>query len=663
MNTERPENDDVAGGTGAAGTTGAGRDATEAGGATSTPQPTQTPRAGEAAGTGEAAGAAGAGETPGAAGTPETPDAAEAAGAGETRGVAEPAETPGAVEAAGTAGAGETPGAAETAETAETPDAPDAGRTPETAGTSGTPEPASTPDAPEAALTPEPASTPGAVRAAGTPASVGEAAGAPAADGAHDGAPGSGRRRTPVVVASVAAAVLLVGGGGAYLAASAGGGAGTGSGAPAAGGTPPPLALDGYSEDGGKGIAPGEPDPNGVVYRATRTLPDGPDSAAVHRPAGKVTEADVVRLARALGLEGTPVAEGQAWRLGGGDGQGPGLQVNQRAPGTWTFNRYVPGTDNCRSTTVCAEKPASGRTEAHPVSEGEAKKAAAPVLKAVGQDDAKVDAGQVMGAQRVVNAAPEVGGLPTYGWSTAVTVGAGGEVVAGSGQLKAPEKGDTYPVVSAAEALKLMNAAQAPGPRPGIGGCADPVPLEDEPTVSCERAPLASRAVPATEPIEVEDAVFGLASHHVQARQMLVPSWLFEVRAPGAKDGFTVTYPAIEPEYLASPAPSGQPSPRPTGPGDRPTSAPDTRDVRVEGYTAQGRELTVSFTGGVCADYEAKAEESADRVTVTVTVTAWKDKVCILIAKVYHRTVQLDRPLGDRKVVGADNRGVPLEKP
>ncbi|MEU3253987.1 hypothetical protein [Streptomyces sp. NPDC006997] len=477
---------------------------------------------------------------------------------------------------------------------------------------------------------------------------------------------GAGRRWSPVLVASVAAAVLLAGGGGAYLATSASGGSGDSGTASGGGATPPPLVLDGYTEGRGTpGIAPGEPDPNGATYRASGDLPDGPGSAAVYRARGEVTEAEVARLAAALGLDGKPVAEGQAWRIGGQDGSGPSLQVNRRAPGTWTFHRYSPGTDDCRSPTTCAKEQPGG----DPVSEATALKAAAPVLKAVGQADAETDASQVMGAQRMVNADPVVGGLPTYGWPTGVTVGAGGEVVGGSGQVKAPVKGDTYPVLTAEETLELMNGA-APDPavsgRSGMGGCASPVPLEEDrgPCGGMTGAPKASPA----EPVEVESAVFGLASHFVDARQTLVPSWLFEVRAPGARDPFTVTYPAVEPEFLRAPgAPSGeppaQPSPRPTGPGDEPTAAPATRELDVDGYTTEGRELTVSFTAGVCADFTVTARESAERVTVKVTEKPWKDKVCILIAEVHTRTVRLDEPLGDRKVVGTDGRSVPLEKP
>ncbi|RRR74206.1 hypothetical protein EHS43_35845, partial [Streptomyces sp. RP5T] len=100
----------------------------------------------------------------------------------------------------------------------------------------------------------------------------------------------------------------------------------------------------------------------------------------------------------------------------------------------------------------------------------------------------------------------------------------------------------------------------------------------------------------------------------------------------------------------------------PTAPSDRPTSAPKTRDVQVDGYTAEGSELTVSFTGGVCGDYAATASESATEVKVTVTYTPWPDKVCIMIAKEMQKTVPLDEPLGDRTVVDSDGRRIPLQK-
>ncbi|MFJ3668339.1 hypothetical protein ACIPSE_18045 [Streptomyces sp. NPDC090106] len=486
-------------------------------------------------------------------------------------------------------------------------------------------------------------------------------------DGRDDG-DRSVRRRSPVLVAAVAAAVLLAGGGGAYLATSATGGAGGRTASGSSGdSTPPPLHLDGHTggEGGTVGIAPGEPDPNGVTYAASGKLPDGPDSAPVYRATGEVGEDEVARLAEALGVDGTPVLEGQAWTVGGQDAAGPGLRVDRKAPGAWTFHRYAAGTDACKSATVCAGDPVAPAGD--PVSEAAAKKAAAPVLKAVGQADAKTDARQIMGAQRVVNADPVVGGLPTYGWTTGITVNAQGEVVGGSGQLKAPVKSDTYPVLDAEKTLARMNTVPAGSDhRMGIGGCASPVPLKDRLEAPCGTTTTSSSSpsAPARDTLTVGKAVFGLSSQFVDARQALVPSWLFEVRAAGAQDAFTVSYPAVDPRYIASAA-TASPSDEPTGSGSGsgdPTGSPTTRDVRVEGYTAEGDELTVRFTGGVCSTYEASAVEKAGEVTVEVTETSQPGKVCIMIAKVMHQTVRLDEPVGDREVVGTDGKEIPVEK-
>ncbi|MFI6372008.1 hypothetical protein [Streptomyces sp. NPDC050546] len=609
MNTERPDNDD---------------DAREAGGAGAAADPARDI----------------GGVSDGERGSADAEDVTEAA---ESREV----DTPGVAETEQDADADQAPEAPEAPEGRESEaredDTADAGSTPEAEG-EGEGEGKG-----EAATEPE----------AATDAEAGEdAAATPDNDLPRNDEdlvhPGGGHPRTPAIIASVAAAVLLIGGGGAWLATNVAGGSGGGqtSGAPGGDDTPPPLALDGYSESTsgeGNGIAPGEPNPYGATYRLGGTLPDGPGEAPVYRARGEVTEEDVARLAKALGVEGAPVTQGEAWKVGAGqDGSGPSLQVNKQAPGAWTFNRYAPGTDNCKGADTCTA-PQSGGT---PVSEGEAEKAAAPVLKALGQDDAKLDASQVMGAQRVVNAAPEVGGLPTHGWNTGVTVGSEGVVVGGSGQLKAPVKGDTYPVVSAKKALELMEERPTGDHRMGIGGCASAVPLKDRLEEPCGSSASGSPGQEQQDTVTVENAVFGLASHFVDGRQALVPSWLFEVTAPGAKDPFTVTYPAVDPKYLTSAQPSE--------PSDKPTSAPGPRDVEVDGYRAEGAELTVTFTGGVCADYDVKASEKGDEVTVTVTSTAWPDKVCIMIAKQFQKTVQLDEPLGDRAVVDADGKGVPL---
>ncbi len=382
-------------------------------------------------------------------------------------------------------------------------------------------------------------------------------------------------------------------------------------------------------------------------------LPAGPGSAPVYGPKGEVGKDAVARLARALGVEGTPVAQGRIWRVGGGDGFGPSLQVNRDASGSWSYSRSAPGTDDCKKGVLCAHDPMAPLGT--PVSVAAAEKAAAPVLKAAGLDGAKIDASQVMGSQRVVNADPVVGGLPTYGWTTGLTVDRRGELVGGYGLLGTAVKGDTYPVLSAAKTLKLMNAAPKGDHRMGIGGCASPMPLKDRLEQPCGSSTGVAQqgADPGTETVTVDKAVFGLASHSVAGRRTLVPSWLFGVREPAGQGASTVAYPAVDPRSLASSATPSAPT----------ASAAPTRTVQVTGYTAAGRELTVSFAGGVCADYKVSARESAERVTVTVTERPWPGKVCVLIAKEYVKTVRLAAPLDGRTVVGDDGRPVPQVKP
>ncbi|MFI8822937.1 hypothetical protein [Streptomyces sp. NPDC053431] len=476
------------------------------------------------------------------------------------------------------------------------------------------------------------------------------------------------RKRGPLLVASVAAGVLLVGGGGVYYAATAsgdgGGGESAAKDAPAA---PPPLRLG--ERSGGAGIAPGEPDPGGdpagTVYKAKGPLPPGPSSAAVHRPEGRVTSAEVTRLAAALGLAGTPRLVGEVWQLTPEkDGSGLRLDVSAKAPGSWTFSRYEGGPvgDTCLKGKACPPpgeaKPSRGGS---PVSEAAAKAAVAPVLKAIGQDDAKLDAHQVMnGSERVVNADPVVGGLPTYGWSTGIHVGPDGSLVAGSGRLKEPAKGDTYPVISAKKALAELNEdAKGTGPI-GIGGCATDPPAgtdqsggkpEAKPRVPCR---VAEDAGPPHE-VAVTGAVFGLAAQYVDGEQALVPAWLFAARddVPGSAP-YTVVRTAVDARYLAPPA-GTSPTPTPTE-----GTAPE-RQISSFTTAPDGRKLSVTFWGGVCSTYTATAEETPQKVVVRISEKAIDpDRACIAMAAEFTRTVTLRAPLGDRPVVdGASGQPVP----
>ncbi|MDT3397849.1 hypothetical protein RKE29_14545, partial [Streptomyces sp. B1866] len=100
-----------------------------------------------------------------------------------------------------------------------------------------------------------------------------------------------------------------------------------------------------------------------------------------------------------------------------------------------------------------AEPAGGGRA----VSERDAERAARPVLDALGLRGAVVDARHTSGAERLVTADPVLGQLRTYGWATTLQIGADGAPTAGAGMLSQPAKGDSYPLIGAAEALKALS--------------------------------------------------------------------------------------------------------------------------------------------------------------------------------------------------------------
>ncbi|MER6203694.1 hypothetical protein ABT234_40855 [Streptomyces sp. NPDC001586] len=471
------------------------------------------------------------------------------------------------------------------------------------------------------------------------------------------------RRRPAWAVGSIAAAVLLAGGGTAYWASTAHGdgrpGHRTGDSAASA----PRNAGD----PSGPGIAPGEPDPSGegVVYRADVRLPEGPASAPAFAVSGEVTSAEVARLAAALGIPGEPRLAGDVWLAGeAADGSGPRLTVSRTAPGTWNFARFqaptngtgddcARGKDTCGPATVPRDGDGAvsgaGKPEAaaKPVSEEAAKAAAAPALAAAGQDGAKLDARLTQGSVRVVSADPVVGGLPTQGWSTKVSVAGDGTVVGGSGELKAPVRAAEQPVVGAVEALAQLNAKSGgrEGGAPDPSGCASAVPLaQDAPVAATDTVPCNPEPRPMKPPRTetVQGAVLGLAPGTVNGARGLVPAWLFEVAGRGGAPAHTV----------AQPAGAEQSTPAPK----------DGRTVPGFSYAQADRKLTVNFWGSVCSTYALEARESAESVLVKITDTPNKPgQACIMLAQEMSLTTTLQQPLGDRKVLDATT-GKPLPR-
>lgn len=530
-------------------------------------------------------------------------------------------------------------------------------------------------------------------------------------------------RRRHLTVLSVAAAVLLAGGGGAYWASNA-----SDDSAPAArdgsSESPEPLALDGIGReeagDGGSrsGIAPGEPAPGGkTTYRADGKLPGGPDSASVFRHGGSVSKSEVAAVAKALGVPGTPKQENGRWTISNDKKGGPQLSVgDKRAAGMWSFTRQsdlthmscgspnakgdkggkggkVPDRTECSGTDKQgapdgADRGSSSTTsatsssttsasatadDAEPVSEDKAKEAVRPALEALGLKGAELDASSTHGKVRVVDAEPQVDGLPTHDWGGTFTVGPDGEVTRAHGRLGDLTKGDEYPVLSAGETLKELN--KHGGPSPLKVRCAAPPEKPKSGTVKPKDAPDAverggdssedSPCAGTPKTLSVTKAKFGLATKFSDGKPVLVPSWIYEVQRPGSSDTYPVSYPAVESKYLdrtggdsgGDDGPAGKPSPGDTGKPGKPGQA-------LNSYAAEGRTLTMTFWGGVCHKYEAKADESGDKVTVSVKQKERDTKkACVMMAKKQTVKVTLDKPVGDREVVDArDGDPLPQKK-
>ena len=568
-------------------------------------------------------------------------------------------------------------------------------------------------------------------------------------------------RRSRLTVVAVAAAVLLAGGGGALWVATAnGGGNGSGS-AKSSGGGPAPLRFDdpgvpAYAEGSGR------PDP-GSTYQLTGTLPKGPDSAAVYRTTGGVSQDAVRKLAALLGLSGPVVSEQGAWGVGGtADGAGAALLVSKEAPGNWAYSRYgapmpgarpgagsatadtsgpamesgsgsgggpasgggsapatgsagpasgsgtsqsadgtgpaSPGTPRSAdgsappdSTVISPADPGNsadmpvdtvrgttGTGGTPPVSEAKAKAVTDPVFDGLGLSGARIDAAQTVGALRMVSADPVVGGLPTHGWATTLQVGSDGVLTAGYGRLAPLGKGATYPVISAADAFRQLDAVR-PVERLDDGTtCVVPMPRPQPKVTPTPTVPGQDKTLPRSmpcvpgngHPTQVRGATFGLSMEFVSGAQTLVPAWLFDTAPAGVSRTTVVAQTAVRPSYIqrggaggnapgggypASPAapvdPGGPMSPGPGGSDPNKPAAPAHR-MTVTAYQVKGSTLVLTFWGGVCDTYKATADETATQVRVTVTGTPREPRgMCLALAKEFSESVRLAQPLGHRSVV------------
>ena len=359
------------------------------------------------------------------------------------------------------------------------------------------------------------------------------------------------------------------------------------------GGAPTPLpVLGGGGAPTGAAAEPAATSSarTGITYEVDGTL-DELDGEA--RAWSVATDADVERitaLARALGLTGQVGESPTGWQV---EGDGGRVLDVQRQPGLpWSFWAWSGGGSSGSSASVTAEARATPPEQTTPPAgsgddqvvcdmphcppgtacvqvcppddmappvdlptRDEALERAAAIFSAAGIDMGAADVRADRYGSWSVSADPQVGGLPTVGMASTVTIGAEGAVDHAGGWLAEPQRGDVYALVGTTEALRLL-------------GENHPVALSDgrEPATVCLECPPVEPVV-----VTVTGVRLGLelVAAYDAEEAWLVPAYLFETREGGPGPDL-VTFAVSDDDLVAPPGPPapdpGRPEPVPIDP-------------------------------------------------------------------------------------------------
>ena len=163
-----------------------------------------------------------------------------------------------------------------------------------------------------------------------------------------------------------------------------------------------------------------------------------------------------------------------------------------------------------------------------------------------------------------------VGGITAVGMDTHLSIGEGGEVVAGSGMLPDVELLGRYPLVDADEALQRLQATQSPTSPGSMQGGIEPDLGAPEPAIG---APAFPEAVGPTSATGIRLVLLlQLGNLEDRSGSYLVPAYLID-----ASDGSVFTVAAATDEYLAEPQEPPFPEPVPL-----PAPAPESPQTDTE---------------------------------------------------------------------------------
>lgn len=365
------------------------------------------------------------------------------------------------------------------------------------------------------------------------------------------------RRRKLAPLAAAVLVALLLGGVGLVIKVTGGSGLGFGS-----GGDPPTLHLT--TSSGSVPLGATDSGDGSHRFVLIGTLPsERPEPAQVYRFGGEKVPADLVRrLAKALGVQGTPVRTPTGWQVGADHRI---LTVRDGGDWAWSLGPNVVVADSpvqCFRAPCPYETPDSDRTGRGGPAPPDAAVAARVAKDALTALDLPTNhlTTTSAGQQTLVRVPRPVDGKTTDGFSTTLSIGADNRIDGGNGWLGQPtRRGPSYPLITAADAFKRLQAQPYPEIllcRPQAGGGCAPSPQ-----------------------VSVTGATLGMMMAIDSVRPVLVPAWLFTVAAQA--DPIAVV--AVESRYLGmpKPEPSSATSDPGSGGGSQPKSEPPAPPTSV----------------------------------------------------------------------------------
>lgn len=428
-------------------------------------------------------------------------------------------------------------------------------------------------------------------------------------------------------------------------------------------------------DDGAAGIV--ARGPGGRYVLAGRLPTDGPTTGRVHPLRGDVPRERAQALATALHL-GPVRADRSDWlagdehvgfRLSGADGRWStsACAIPPPAPSAGTGGVAVACAVTASTRRLPAASPpacAPDRAASCPAMPRTSTETRAPIptpaaslrsvadavlaVEGIAPTQARVDGDSL-------SAEPTVAGLPTVGLGTSISLAPDGTIAAASGWLGSAGDGDSYPLIGADAAFRLLQRRPMP---------LHAMPCRAEQPGGCGGAP--QRIIGARPGLVLGDG----AADGAHDKELLVPAWLFDVAGGGIASQVAIEQGQLAPPTgstsnpgSTAPTPSALPpvaiSASPVGPPAEAGGLP----FQVTGSGGTG--VTVSWSQGACtarSDRAVLVSQDDRQVVLRVPVRigpAPALRACPDYLQLLSKRVELGRPLGGEVIDATTGQPAP----